>query len=138
MPTNKGLFTKSDFRIDARRGIVTCPNGKTAGAVDSGKATFAVEDCRKCKLKASCTTSVRRSVTLHPNEGMLIQLRARKATRKGRAELRKRVKVEHKLARIDSIQGNTARYSGARMNELDLNRTAAIVNLQEVARLRAA
>jgi hypothetical protein len=105
-------FTTLDFGIDARRGIVTCPNGKTARAVDSGNATFAVEDCRRCKLKASCTTSVSRSVTLHPNEGMLIQLRTRKATRKGRAELRKRVTVEHRLARIGAIQGDTARYAG--------------------------
>lgn len=138
VPHNKGLFTKLDFEIDARRGIVTCPTGKTAHAVDSGKASFAVDDCRKCKLKPRCTTSDSRSVTLHPNEGMLIQLRTKKATRKGRAELRKRVKVEHKLARVGSIQGDTARYAGARKNELDLNRTAAIVNLQEVRRLRAA
>jgi hypothetical protein len=138
VPTNKGLFTKLDFHIDVRRGIVTCPTGKTARTVESGKASFAVEDCRRCKLKPSCTTSENRSVTLHPNEGMLIQLRRRKATRVGRAELRKRVAVEHKLARVDAIQGDTARYAGARKNELDLNRTAAILNLQEAARLRAA
>jgi hypothetical protein len=138
VPTNKGLFTKLDFDIDARRRLVTCPNGKTARAVDSGKATFALDDCQRCKLKSSCTTSESRSITLHPNEGMLIQLRRRKATRTGRAELRKRVRVEHKLARVASVQGETARYAGARKNELDLNRTAAILNLQEVARSRAA
>lgn len=138
VPTNKGLFTKLDFAIDPRRGLVTCPNGKTARTVDSGKASFAVDDCRRCKLKSSCTTSENRSVTLHPNEGMLIQLRRRKATRVGRTELRKRVKVEHKLARVGAVQGDTARYAGARKNELDLNRTAAILNLQEAARLRAA
>lgn len=138
VPRNKGRFTKLDFVIDARRRTVTCPNGKTAHAVDSGKATFAVEDCRTCKLKPRCTTSKSRSVALHPNEGMLIELRRRKATRKGRAELRKRVTVEHKLARVGRIQGDTARYAGVRKNELDLNRTAAILNLQEVARLRAA
>lgn len=138
VPRNKGRFTKLDFVIDARRRTVTCPNGKTARAVESGKATFAVEDCRKCKLKPSCTTSESRTIALHPNEGMLIQLRKKKATRAGRAELRKRVKVEHKLARVGWVQGDTARYAGARKNELDLNRTAAILNLQEVARLRAA
>lgn len=138
VPTNKGLFTKLDFDIDARRKLVTCPNGKTARAVDSGKATFSVDDCQRCKLKSSCTTSESRSIALHPNEGMLIQLRRRKVTRRGRKELRKRVKVEHKLARIAAVQGDTARYVGARKNEFDLNRTAAILNLQETARLRAA
>jgi hypothetical protein len=138
VPTNKGLFTKLDFAIDARRGLVTCPNGKTARAGDSGKATFAVEECGPCKLRKSCTTSERRSVSLHPNEGMLVQLRRRKRTRAGRAELRKRVAVEHKLARVGAVQGDTARYAGARKNELDLNRAAAVINLQEVARLKAA
>jgi len=138
VPTNKGLFTKDDFLIDLRRREITCPNGKTAIAVDSGKATFSVEDCTKCKLKPSCTTSTHRSVSLHPAEDLLIQLRTKKATKAGRAELRKRVAVEHKLARIGSIQGDTARYRGARKNELDLNRAAAIANLHQVAFLRAA
>jgi hypothetical protein len=138
VPTNKGLFTKDDFAINIRRREVTCPNGKIAKAVDSGKAAFAVEDCARCKLKASCTTSSHRSVTLHPAEDLLIKLRRNNATKAGRAELRERVAVEHHLARIGGIQGDTARYAGARKNELDLNRSAAIANLHEVARRRAA
>ena len=138
VPTNKGLFTKTDFAIDIRRRELTCPNGKTAKAVPSGTANFAVEDCAKCKLKPSCTTSSHRSVTLHPAEDLLIKLRRNNATKAGRAELRERVAVEHHLARIGGIQGDTARYAGARKNELDLNRSAAIANLHEVARRRAA
>jgi hypothetical protein len=137
-PTNKGRFTKSDFRIDVRRRKVTCPNGVTVTATPGGKASFAVEDCSRCKLKRDCTTAPHRWLTLHPMEGMLVQLRRRNATRPGRAELRERVAVEHRLARIGATQGKTARYFGARKNELDLNRSAAIVNLQEVARRRAA
>ncbi len=137
-PTNKGLFTKSDFRIDVRRRQVTCPNGKTAIATPGGTAQFAVEDCRRCKLRPQCTKAKRRSIALHPIEGLLVQLRRRNATRTGRAQLRQRVAVEHRLARIGATQGDTARYYGARKNELDLNRSAAVVNLQEVARRRAA
>ncbi len=138
VPRNKGLFTKVDFDIDTERRLVTCPNGKTARAVESGKATFRVEDCQRCKFKPSCTTSSSRSITVHPDEALLIQLRRRKATPEGRAELRERVVVEHALARVTTVQGNKARYAGARKNELDLNRAAAVINLQEVARLRAA
>ena len=138
VPTNKGLFTKDNFVINLRRRQVTCPNGKTAIAVETGKATFAIDDCGRCKLKPNCTTSTQRTVTLHPAEDLLIPLRTKKATKSGRAELRKRVAVEHKLARIGGIQGDTARYRGARKNELDLNRSAAIANLHEVARRRAA
>jgi hypothetical protein len=137
-PTNKGLFTKYDFQIDVRRRRVTCPNGKSAIATPGGRAIFPVEDCGRCKLKPRCTTAPHRWITLHPMEPMLIQLRRRNATRPGRAELRKRVGVEHRLARITATQGNRARYFGARKNELDLNRSAAIVNLHEVARRRAA
>ena len=138
VPTNKGLFTKVDFAIDLARRLVICPSGKTAHASASGKATFAVTDCQRCKLRPHCTTSDRRSIAVHPNEELLMQLRRRKATTQGRAELRERVVVEHRLARVSAVQGNKARYAGARKNELDLNRTASVLNLQEVARLRAA
>jgi hypothetical protein len=138
VPTNKGLFTKDDFRINLRRRQVTCPAGKIAEAFDSGAAWFDVDDCSSCRLKPKCTTADHRSIQLHPAEDLLIRLRARKATGPGRAELRKRVGVEHRLARIGHTQGDTARYRGARKNELDLNRSAAVVNLFEVARRRAA
>jgi hypothetical protein len=137
-PTNQGRFTKADFRIDVRRRRVTCPNGVAVTATPGGKAIFPVENCSRCKLKAKCTTAPHRWLTLHPMEGMLVQLRRRNTTRPGRAELRERVAVEHRLARISATQGNRARYFGTRKNELDLNRAAAIVNLQEVARRRAA
>ena len=137
-PTNQGRFTKSDFRIDLRRRKVTCPNGVTVNATPAGKVIFSVEDCGRCKLKSRCTTAPRRWMQLHPMEDLLIKLRRRNDTRPGRAELRERVAVEHRLARIGATQGNKARYFGARKNELDLNRSAAVVNLHEVARRRAA
>lgn len=136
--TNRGHFTKDDFRIDARRLRVTCPAGRVATATNSRTAKFSPSDCRCCSLKSKCTPSAYRSVTIHPAEGLLIQLRRRKKTRTGRAALRQRVTVEHSLARISAIQGNVARYRGTRKNELDLNRAAAVSNLLEVARLRAA
>ncbi len=137
-PPNRGLFPKDVFKIDVRRRRVTCPNGKTAIATSTGQAAFAPEDCGTCKLKPACTTSVHRSIQLHPMEGLLVELRRRSASRRGRSELRRRVKVEHRLARIGAIQGTKARYFGARKNELDLNRAAAVANLLEVARRRAA
>jgi hypothetical protein len=137
-PTNHGRFTKEDFRIDVRRRRVTCPNGVTVTATPGGKAIFDEGDCSRCKLKPACTTAKHRWITLHPMEGMLVHLRRRNATKGGRAELRQRVEVEHRLAHIGATQGDTARYFGARKNELDLNRAAAIVNLQQVAHRRAA
>lgn len=56
----------------------------------------------------------------------------------GRAAYRERTVVEHRLARVDVVQGKRARYEGVRKNEIDVNRAVAVVNLQEIARLRCA
>jgi hypothetical protein len=68
----------------------------------------------------------------------LITLRADARTAAGREQLRQRTAVEHRLARVGAIQGLRARFRGRRKNELDLNRTAAIANLLEIERRRAA
>jgi hypothetical protein len=133
-----GLFTKEQFRIDLRNRRVTCPAGETTNIFPSGSAWFSVESCTSCPLKPKCTKGAFRSITIHPQEQLLAQLRRRRRTRAGRQELRKRVAVEHSLAHVGRIQGHRARYRGARKNELDLNCVAALTNLHTVARLRAA
>lgn len=136
--SNQGLFTKEDFRIDLRRRRVTCPAGKTAPITATSQAFFDAKDCGRCALKARCTSAPKRSLSIHRMEGLLIKLRARAKRKSGRKELRRRTVVEHRLARVGAIQGNRARYRGARKNELDLNRAAALANLLEVARRRCA
>jgi hypothetical protein len=133
-----GLFTKEEFAIDLRKRTVECPAGARAHIMPSLIAQFSPADCRDCFLKPICTTVERRSINVHPQERLLIQLRRRRRTRAGRRELRRRVAVEHSLARVGSIQGLRARYRGARKNELDLNRAAAVANLHYLARLGAA
>ena len=137
-PKNQGRFTKDDFAIDLTARHVTCPAGKRARLAPSDQAFFSPQDCGTCRLKPQCTASPMRTVKLHRVEDLLIKLRAAKKTTEGRRELRERVVVEHRLARIGAIQGNRARYRGARKNELDLNRAAALANLMELARKRAA
>lgn len=136
--SNRGLFTKTDFKIDLAKGIVRCPGRKSAPITRSKQVFFREEDCGPCKKKSRCTTSPKRSLTLHAAEDLLIKLRRDRKSPEGRRELRKRVAVEHRLARVGAIQGTKARYRGARKNELDLNRTAAVANLFEVARRRCA
>jgi hypothetical protein len=137
MNKHAGLYTKEDFRIDLRRQRVVCPAGKIAGIFPSGDAWFSPTDCQRCSHKSRCTKAERRTIHVHRQEDLLIQLRRRSNSRRGRAELRKRVAVEHRLARVGAIQGDRARYRGARKNELDLNRAAAIANLHVLAALRA-
>jgi hypothetical protein len=133
-PTNRGLFTKEQFEIDLEAKTIRCPSGVTTTISRSRQTRFSEDDCGGCSLKAQCTTSASRSLTLHRSEELLIQLRRRRRTPDGRKELRKRVVVEHALARIVAIQGTKARYRGVRKNELDLNRAAAVANLMAASR----
>ena len=68
-----------------------------------------------------------------------MQQRFRKlvATPSGRAALRKRVHVEHRLAHLARKQGPRARYIGTRKNAFDLRRYAAVLNMEVIQRREA-
>jgi len=134
---NHGLFTKDDFDIDLKAARVKCPAGASAPITKSGQVFFDAKRCGACPLKSKCTNSEKRSLTVHEAEDLLLLLRARRRTRIGRREIRLRVVVEHRLARVGAIQGDRARYRGTRKNELDVNRAAAIANLHVIAGFRA-
>jgi hypothetical protein len=100
-------------------------------------AHFPASACLPCSLRARCTvaTSGRgRSIALHEHEDLLIELRALRKTPEGRARLRERTAIEHRLARIGAVQGPRARYKGARKSTLDVRRCAAINNLEALRR----
>ena len=140
-PFGQGTLVRFRTRViahDLKRRRVTCPAGKTASIPRSRGVTFSRNDCATCQLKGRCTTGRTRTLKLHHQEDLLIKLRRDLATKPGREQRRARVNMEHSLARVAAIQGARARYKGARKNELDLNRTAAVANLQQVARMRSA
>ncbi len=93
----------------------------------SGQADAAI--CQPCSRRPQCTTASQRSVSIHPHEPFLVELRARQRTVEGRAQLRKRIPVEHGLAHLGASQGKRARYLGVRKNLFDLRRHAAVFNL---------
>jgi hypothetical protein len=134
---NHGRFTKEDFLIDLDAAELTCPAGMKATISDSLMAHFKATTCDSCPRRAECTVAkvgTGRSVSIHPQERLLLELRELRKSSQGRARLRERVHVEHRLARLGAIQGPRARYKGARRNELDVRRCAAVANLQVVAR----
>lgn len=136
-PTNLGFFTKDDFKLCLDNGAVVCPAGKIALIPPKSlQARFDERDCKTCPLKTQCTPSATRTIRVHEDEAMLEYFKATQQTRKGRLAYRERTAVEHRLGRIEAIQGGKARYKGARKNELDVRRTAAVANLQEVDRWR--
>lgn len=138
---NHGRYTKEDFVIDLERDELTCPAGAKARiSPQSRMAHFPASTCDACPLRASCTAARLgrgRSVSIHPQEALLIELRQRRATPEGRGALRERVHVEHALAKLGAVQGPRARYKGVRRNILDVRRCAAVVNLQAISRAQA-
>jgi hypothetical protein len=128
-------FHKQMFTLDWDRQIIRCPAEQEVPFVPGGVVHFPKETCSRCPLKAQCTTSAKgRSVSIHPDEALLIELRERQQTPQGRAQLRERVAVEHTLAHVGRWQGRRARYRGVRKNLFDLRRCAVVHNLHVLAR----
>jgi transposase len=130
-----GRFAKDQFTIDFTTGRLTCPAGVSM-PFEAGKTVrFPKETCAACPLRARCTASGNgRSVSIHPDEELLAELRQRQQTPEGRAQLRERVAVEHALAHVGRWQGRRARYNGTRKNLFDLRRIAVVHNLHVIAR----
>jgi len=136
-PVRNGTrFLKTAFQLDWERLLIRCPNQVELPFEPGGAVQFPAQTCAACPLRERCTTSARgRSVSIHPDEAFLSELRQRQLTDVGRAKLRERVAVEHALTHIGRWQGRRARYRGLRKNLFDLRRTAVVHNLHVIARL---
>src|SRR5438270_1700849 len=135
---NSPRFPKTAFQLDWEQQTLRCPNQQEMPFTPGGVVHFPAEICAACPLRERCTTSPHgRSVSIHPDEQLLWELRQRQLTPSGRAKLRERVAVEHALAHIGYWQGRRARYRGLRKNLFDLRRSAVVHNLQVLARFVA-
>ncbi len=134
---NAGRYPKTDFALDWERGLLRCPAGAVMSFEAGGVVRFPRKTCAACPLRGRCTKSksAGRSVSIHPDERLLRELRERQRTPEGRAKLRERVDVEHSLAHIGQWQGDRARYMGVRKNLFDLRRSAVVHNLHVIARM---
>ncbi len=132
-----GLYPKTAFDLDWERGSLRCPAGISMPFEPGGVVRFPKRTCVGCPLRERCTRSKKggRSVSIHPDERLLEELRERQQTPEGRAKLRERVKVEHSLAHIGRWQGRRCRYKGVRKNLFDLRRCAVVHNLHAIARM---
>ena len=128
-------FSKQAFTLDWDQQIIRCPAEQEMPFVLGGVVHFPKGICAPCPLKAQCTTSTNgRSVSIHPDETLLIELRERQQTPQGRTSLRERVAVEQTLAHVGRWQGRRARYRGICKNLFDLRRCAVVHNLHVLAR----
>lgn len=137
MSSKPGLFGKRDFDVNVRDFTITCPAGQVEHFEPGAIVRFKPEACAACSLRPRCTQASPdrgRSVTMSHDERLQKKLRLRVHTRAGRAELRERVGVEHRLAHLANRQGPKARYLGTRRNLFDLRRLSAVQNLEAIAR----
>jgi len=137
---NGKAFTKAAFKFNMRDLTITCPAGAVEHLRFGSVVEFDPEACDPCPLRAKCTaatTGVGRTVTIALNERLQHRLRKLQASPRGRAKLRQRAGVEHRLAHISRRQGRRARYRGVRKNLFDLRRACAIQNLETIQRKAA-
>ena len=132
----KGLLPKSAFAIDLDAGTVTCPAGEVRSTFTlhpNGSKTYSFGGaCRDCPLRAQCTTSASgRSISVSAHEALLQAARAYQKTPAGRANLRKRVGVEHALARLSWLGISQARYIGRSKCRFQLMMAATVANLRQ-------
>jgi DDE family transposase/transposase-like protein DUF772 len=130
-----GRYAKDQFTLDFAAGQLTCPAGASMPFQPGKTVHFPAGTCAACPLRQRCTTSSHgRSVSIHPDEALLAELRQRQRNPDGRAKLRERTAVEHALAHVGHWQGRRARYLGTRKNLFDLRRVAVVHNLHVIAR----
>ena len=126
---NKAHFPKEDFRIDLEAGTCTCPAGEVARHIrPSGTRTgprgqihrlkgfrFDGAVCGACPLRPRCvagSSGLGRTVQLHPQEALLQRARALQQSEVFGEYRRRRVVVEHRLARLVQLGIRQARYFG--------------------------
>lgn len=132
-----GLFSKSDFKLNMREQTITCPAGEVEYFEPGNVVEFDAEACGACPLRGQCTHSASgrgRTVRIAEDERQQQRFRKLQRTRAGRARLRERTGVEHRLAHLAARQGPKARYCGVRKNLFDLRRAAAVQNLETIHR----
>jgi len=107
--------------VDWDNSLIHCPNGISLPFHEGSVVRFPEHECIACPLRAQCTTSKHgRTISIHPDESLLVELRERQTSVVGRARLRERVSVEHTLAHIGHWQGDKARYLGLRKNLFEI------------------
>ena len=147
---NRRHFPKDDFVIDLAADSCTCPAGQaTYTTVPAGKRTdgtgrvhrlqafqFDGAVCRACPLRSQCIAAKGRKgrrVLIHPQEALLQQARALQQSAGYDQYWKRRVVVEHRLARLVQLGIRQARYFGRARTKFQLYLAATVANLTLVA-----
>ena len=145
--TRKGMFDRTDFRVDARRGVARCPAGKrsmrrhaVSGDDPGWSYAFSRKDCSPCPLRAKCTKSraAARVLQITEKTAALWALRKQQKTKRFRKRYRKRVVVEHRIGRLVQLGVRQAKYFGKAKTGFQIALTATVANLMLVAAVTGA
>jgi transposase len=121
---------------DWERHTRRCPGGESRPFVPGGVVKFPAAGGAGGAWRERCTASASgRSVSIHPDDALLQELRERQQTPQGRAQLRERVAIAPALAHVGRGQGRRARYRGVRKKVFDLRRWAVVHNLHVLMHL---
>jgi hypothetical protein len=142
--SNAGRFPKTDFSIDTAEGTVTCPAGvvttdsrpeRDARGRPGRRFSFADATCATCPLRASCVKGETkgRTIFVSRHEDRVAKARVAQREPETKALLRRRSKVERKIAHLQHLGMRTARYSGRRKTTLQALLAATVANFSRLA-----
>jgi transposase len=137
-----GHFGKRDFEIDLSAGLVRCPAGQSATIrtepAGQRRASFAKSVCDSCPSRARCVAPGRgrRSIQIEAHEHFMLAARRALEDPATAEHLRRtRPRVERLLGLLaHRYRARKSRYIGTRKARLQAAWTAALVNLNPIAR----
>ena len=147
---NSAQIPKEDFRIDLENKTCTCPAGQECRTLEpigrrkdrNGESQawlgfkFEPAVCAACSLRPSCVKAgldKGRTVSLHPQEGLLQEARAFQRSEAFSPYRELRQTAEHRLARLMQLGVRQARYFGRVKTLFQLLMAATVANLTLVA-----
>lgn len=141
---------KDEFEVDVEGERVVCPEGHETRRwywkrvrvrrgqphVPTRTFEFSRETCRVCPRRSECYSEQckgGRTITLHPDEARLQTARALEQTEYFREQYRRRVVVEHRIARLVQLGIRQSRYFGRAKTRFQVMMAATVANLTLVA-----
>ena len=109
---SEGRYSKADFRYDAKRNEYVCPAGerlsKRGESREKGKTlwVYRTKHCRRCALKAVCTTDEVRKIKRWEKEDVLDKV-ATELMQEHDAMRQRKALVEHPFGTLKQAMGST-------------------------------
>lgn len=136
-----GIFSRSDFHWDRKRGAYICPNGKllkTSGAVHDGRTLLyraSKRDCDVCPIRAKCcTTADARKIPRDIHEDARDIARRKMKTKAFAKSRDERKRVEMRFAHLKTHHGfERLRLRGLSGARDEFHLAAIVQNLKTLA-----